>query len=259
MSMELRELASRWKSSGIQEGDCVLLHSNVKRLTRELLKLRIKDPIDFILDSFLSSVGDAGTLIIPLFNFDFCSGVPFDAKKTMSQMGSLTETARIRCDGMRSGHPVYSFCAFGKYAPQIHAMNNVSAYSEDSPFAFLARVEGKIASLDLEDQGSMTFYHHVEEMCRVDYRYMKSFHADYTDLTGTTTSAEYKIYVRRIEKGVKTFVNPAGEMMWERGVYYGDRPGIGSGLRTASASNFYDVVEGIIASGKAEGMLYKCD
>ena len=43
-------------------------------------------------------------------------------------------------------------------------MNNISAYYEESPFAFLARVEGKIASLDLEDQGSMTFYHHVEEM-----------------------------------------------------------------------------------------------
>ena len=88
---------------------------------------------------------------------------------------------------------------------------------------------------------------------------MKSFKADYTDFAGNTAPAEYKIYVRRIEKGFKTFVNPAGETMWENGVYYGDRPGVESGLRTASASEFYDVVEEIIASSKAEGMLFKHD
>ena len=43
----------------------------------------------------------------------------------------------------------------------------------------------------------------------MDYRYMKSFKADYTDFAGNTAPAVYMIYVRRIEKGVKTFVNPA--------------------------------------------------
>ena len=70
--MELRELTSRWHSSGINNGDCVLLHSNVKRLIRELIRAGIKSPIDFILDSLLNAVGDNGTLMIPLFNFDFC-------------------------------------------------------------------------------------------------------------------------------------------------------------------------------------------
>ena len=46
--MELRELTSRWHSSGINNGDCVLLHSNVKRLIRELIRAGIKNPIDFI-------------------------------------------------------------------------------------------------------------------------------------------------------------------------------------------------------------------
>ena len=255
--MELRELTSRWHSSGIKNGDCVLLHSNVKRLIRELIRAGIKSPIDFILDSFLNAVGDNGTLMIPLFNFDFCSGVPFDVKRTVSQMGALTETARLRCNGLRSGHPVYSFCAFGPYAAEIHAMNNISAYAEDSPLSFLRRVDGKIAALDLEDQGSMTFYHHVEEICGVDYRYSKEFSGDYIDFVGNKFSAIYSIYVRKIEEGVLTYVNPAGESMWVNGISHGDRPGVDSGLRIASAREVFDFVQGVITSGRAEGMLFR--
>ena len=228
-----------------------------KLLIKELIRARIKNPIDFILDSFLNAVGENGTLIIPLFNFDFCAGVSFDAKRTVSQMGVLTEKSRLRCNGLRSGHPVYSFCAFGPYAAEIHSMNNISAYGEDSPFSFLRRVDGKIASLDLEDQGSMTFYHHVEEICGVDYRYSKNFSGDYTDFFGNKMSAIYSIYVRKIEEGVLTHVNPAGESMWVHNIYHGDRPNVDSGLRTASAREFFDFVQGVITSGRAEGMLFR--
>jgi len=255
--MNRSELLSRWCSSGINLGDSVLLHSNVKRLSKELLKSGDNQPVDTILDSFLDAVGPEGTLIIPLFNFDFTSGVRFDVLHTPSQMGALTEKARHRCKGMRSGHPVYSFCAFGKYADDIHAIDNESAYSDESPFGFIRRINGKIASLDLEDQGSMTFYHHVEEVSRVDYRFTKQFSSEYTDVSGKTKLATYSIYVRNIEKGVLTHVNPAGEELWINGIYKGDRPGVGSGLRTACANEFFDYVKTIISSERAEGMLFR--
>lgn len=251
------ELSLRWHASGVGLGDCLLLHANVKRLSRELIKFGDKNPLDTILDSFLDALGPQGTLVIPLFNFDFTSGIPFDAINTPSQMGSLSEKARFRCQGRRSGHPVYSFCAFGKYADEIHAIDNESAYSDDSPFGFIRRVSGKIASLDLEDQDSMTFYHHVEEILQVDYRSMKCFSCDYTDLSGSTKLASYSIYVRNIEKGILTYVNPSGEEMWINGIYRGDRAGVGSGLRTTSAQEFFDFVKTIINSGRAEGMLYR--
>ena len=250
------DLSAKWKNSGINEGDCVLLHSNIKRLTKELLKSGDKKPVDTILDSFIDAVGAQGTLIIPLFNFELRTGSIFDAKKTVSQMGSLTEKARLRCNGERSGHPFYSFCAFGKYADHIHKIDNESAYSDESPFGFLRKVNGKIASLDLEDQGSMTFYHHVEELSHVEYRFMKWFDVDYISKDLIRSSKSYSIYVRDIKKGVVTNVNPAGEQMWIEGIYKGDRPNIGSGLRIVNSNDFFEFVKNIITSGRAEGMLF---
>jgi len=250
-------LTSAWTEAGVSEGDCVLLHSNVKRWTRELLRSGNKKPLETILDSFLNAVGEEGTLIFPLFNFDFTSGVPFNVLKTPSQMGALTELARSRANSFRSGHPVYSFCAFGKYADNINAIMNKSAYADDSPFGFLRQVNGKIAVLDLEDQGSMTFYHHVEEVCGVNYRYDKVFSGDYVDRNGSTELKDFSIYVRDIDKGVLTHVNPAGEGMWRTGIYKGDLPGEKSGLRTASAVDVFEYVKEIIDTGRAENMLFR--
>ena len=58
--------------------------------------------------------------------------------------------------------------------------------------------------LDIVENGSMTFYHHVEEMMMVPYRYMKYFEADYIDSNGFKTKKTYSIYVRDLEKKVKT-------------------------------------------------------
>jgi hypothetical protein len=57
----------------------------------------------------------------------------------------------------------------------------------DSPFAILRQMRGKIAVLDLDDQTSMTFYHHVEKMHEVPSRYHKQFTGAYTDAAGLTT------------------------------------------------------------------------
>ena len=61
---------------------------------------------------------------IPLFNFNFTSGSTFDIRNTPSQMGSLTEYVRKITKSARSSHPVYSFCALGKYADQINCIKD---------------------------------------------------------------------------------------------------------------------------------------
>jgi aminoglycoside 3-N-acetyltransferase len=129
----------------------------------------------------------------------------------------------------------------------------------DSPFAIIREMNGKIAILNLPDQNSMTFYHHVEEMHEVDYRYHKNFTGNYTDESGNTESKTYGLFVRNIEKGVLTHVNPAGELMWQRGLYSGCRPNEGCGLRTVSAEQMYNFVSDIIQSGNAKNILYRIE
>jgi len=171
-------------------------------------------------------------------------------------MGALTEAGRKYPDAARTGHPIYSFSVIGHYAKNFEDIDNESGYSEESPFGILKRLNGKIGSLDLEDQHSMTFYHHIEEVKRVDYRYFKSFTGDYTDRDGFTKQKTYKLYVRDIERGVKTDVNPAGELLWNAGLYKGFRPNQGPGLRLINAKDMFCFIEKIIDAKTALGTLY---
>ena len=102
----------------------------------------------------------------------------------------------------------------------------------------------------------MTIYHHVEELKRVPYRYFKDFDGAYTDAEGRTSTRTYRIYVRDVERGVVTNVNPAGELLWAEGLYQGDRPGIESGLRTINADGMFRFVARIIDEGRALDTLY---
>jgi aminoglycoside 3-N-acetyltransferase len=255
----IERLGESWRSCGIEAGDTVLIHSNVKRMLAECRKSELTAQPKDLLDSFLSAVGASGTVLLPLFNFQFTTGVAFDIRTTPSEMGALTEVGRLHPAAVRTGHPIYSFAAIGAGAADFAGIDNVSGYAEDSPFGILRRRDGKIAVLDLEDQNSMTFYHHVEEIKRVPYRYFKSFRGDYTDFGGLRKVKEYQLFVRDMARGVLTDVNPAGEVLWSKGFYNGYRPGEGVGLRVVRSRDMFNVVSDIIDSGRALGTLYSVD
>lgn len=255
----MKDLSQEWRDSGVQEGDTLLIHSSTKRTFKKYLDLGIRLTPEDILESFLEAVGKTGTLLLPLYNFNFTKGVAFDIRESPSHMGALTEAARKHPSAIRTGHPIYSFAAIGAKADSFSNIDNFSGYGADSPFAVLHELKGKIAVLDLPDQNSMTFYHHVEEMLEVDYRYHKVFSGNYIDSLGNEKIKEYGLFVRNIEKGVLTHVNPAGELMWSEGLYTGSRPNEGSGLRVISAQNVYDFTSHIIKSNRAKDTLYRIE
>jgi aminoglycoside 3-N-acetyltransferase len=252
-------LAEDWRHAGLRSGDLVLIHSSLRRTVRRCVQGGMSGAVTDILASFREAVGDSGTLLFPLFNFQFTEGVAFDIRTSPSQMGVLTETARQLDGAVRTGHPIYSFAAIGARAGEFAGIDNYSGYGADSPFAKLRALGGRIAILDLPDQHSMTFYHHVEEMKNVPYRFHKSFAGDYTDSSGATSRREYGLFVRDLDKGVKTDVDPMGELLWEQSLYSGDRPGEGTGLRVIGADPLFLSVERVIDDGKAEGLLYSID
>lgn len=257
--MILDHLAAEWRAAGLQPGDTALIHTSLKRtITRWAEQGHALTP-QLILDSFRLALGEEGTLLLPLFNFDFTKGVPFDMRSTPSQMGSLTEAGRLAPGAVRTGHPIYSFAVLGKHAEQFRGVNNFSGYGADSPFAMLRQMDAKIAVLNLYDQNSMTFYHHVEEMHDVPYRFHKRFTAPYTDMNGATEERTYGLFVRNIEMGTLTHVNPCGELMWQAGLYSGCRPEEGSGMRVIRARAMFDFVSTIITSGRAHGILYRLE
>jgi len=253
----ISELSDRWVNSGLKNNDILLLHSNFKRLLLEFRKKKQKITASAILRSFLDVIGKKGTLILPLFNFDFTKGSSFDYNKTKSQMGFLTEEFRKNFEIERTGHPVYSFGIIGGKKNKFKNINNFSAYSSSSPFGIIHKLNGKIGVLDLNDQNSMTYYHYIEEHENVTYRYFKKFSGNYIDKNNIKSKKTYSIFVRKLEEGVVTHVNPMGEILWKEGIYTGSKPFINSGLRLASSSEIFSCVQNIIKKNKHYGILYK--
>lgn len=233
-----------WKN--ITKDDVVLIQSNVAWTLRKY-KCTVQD----ILESFLEVVG---TVVFPTFNVEWNDGVPFDIRFTPSRMGVLTECARNYKGAVRSGHPTHSFVAIGKEA-DLFDVNNFSGYGKDSPFAILHRLHGKIGVLGLPDSQGNTFYHHIEEMNRVSYRFYKNFTGLYTDRYGEMTQRTYSFFCRDLEN--TTLLDPIGEMMWKEGICKGDRHFEGNGFRVIETDTMFDFVSQIIKSGKAEGLLYR--
>ncbi|MEI7996315.1 MAG: AAC(3) family N-acetyltransferase [Methylococcaceae bacterium] len=253
----VQALANDWKGCGVAEGDTLLVHSSIARTLRRMAKMGEKVGPKLVLESFIKALGNSGTLMLPLFNFDFLNGVKFDIRNSPSQMGALTEAGRLWPGAVRTGHPIYSFAVIGKNAEQFRDVKNFSGYGQDSPFGILHKLCGKIGVIDLPDQNSMTFYHYIEEGLNVPYRYHKTFTGAYVDNDGVKTSQTFGLFVRNAEEGVMTHVNPMMEILWQKGLYSGCKPKEGCGLRVIDATSMFDEVSVVINDGRAKGLLYE--
>jgi len=252
-------LAQDWRRTGIVGGDLILVHSSISRTLRRLTNMGCSPSPEIVVESLLQAVGPTGTVLFPLFNFDFTKGLPFDIRTTPSHMGALTEIARLWEGAVRTGHPIYSFAAIGGAAHEFEGVDNFSGYGENSPFGLLHQMKGKIAVIDLPDLHSMTFYHYIEESLNVPYRYHKTFTAPYLGRDGKYWEKTYGLFVRNIEMGVLTHVDPMGEVLWAKGLYTGERPGVGAGMRLIGAEEIFEACREVITAGKAEGLLYRVD
>lgn len=257
MDSIVKRLSEQWHKSGVEEGDVLLVHSSLKKL---ILKVKTDFGIligpQEVFESLLLSLGKEGTLLLPLFNFDFPTSKYFDIRNTPSQMGALTEIGRLYEGSVRTGHPIYSFAVMGKYSAEFKGVNNKSGYGPDSPFAIIKRLKGKIGIIGLSDQHSMTSYHFVEESNLVDYRYFKDFDGRYIDESGEESERTYSLYVRNLERGVLTDVNRMMDHLWKEGLYKGEHHEQGFGMRTIDFQSFYDETDRIIKSGQAIQYLY---
>ncbi len=199
---------------GVEEGDTLLVHSSYKSF----------GPVDGgpqtvirALETALNTDAD-GTLIMPTFNFDFNKGQPWDVRTTPSKMGVLTELVRLDPRAQRVFHPFYSFAVLGKHAGMLGSLRYKSAYERNSVFGKLRDLDGKIMVIGLSYTNSMTFFHHIEQMEGMDYRFLKRFTGEVTDENGNTYTDTFEMLVRDIDKGVITEVNPMGALMEQAGV-----------------------------------------
>lgn len=232
MALTREHLRDAFGELGVGAGDVLLVHSSYKSLGG------VEGGPQAVIDALRDLLGPDGTLVVPTFNFDFCRGTPFDARTTPSQMGVLTELVRTNPDSRRIAHPIYSFAALGARAEACSAIANVSSYGADSLFAKLREWDAKIMVIGLSYNASMTFFHHVEEMEGCDYRYMKEFTGPYTGSDGVASSRTFTMFVRDLDRGVETAVEPMGELLESLGVI-GSRQVGAATVRLMKANEVY--------------------
>jgi aminoglycoside 3-N-acetyltransferase len=184
--LTFEELTTEFQTLGVQPGDTLLVHSSYKSLGG------VDGGPQTVVDALLATLTPAGTLIMPNFRKD----------------------PRAK----RVFHPIYSFAIIGPQAEHLTAERYKSSYGKNSVFGKIRELDGKIMVIGLSYNDSMTFFHHIEEMEGVDYRYMKSFTGQVTDWDGTTREDTFSMLVRDIEKGVHTMVDPMGALMEKAGV-----------------------------------------
>jgi len=203
-----------FRALGVNEGDTLLVHSSYKSFGEV-----DGGPATVIraLEAALGTDKD-GTLIMPTFNFDFNKGEAWDVRTTPSKMGVLTELVRKDPRAKRVFHPFYSFAVLGKHAGMLGSLHYKSAYERGSVFGKLRDLDAKIMVIGLSYTNSMTFFHHIEQMEGVDYRFLKQFTGEVTDENGKTYTDTFEMLVRDIDKGVITEVDPMGALMEEAGV-----------------------------------------
>lgn len=192
---------------GIKNGDMVYVASDITALMYEATKLYgVKNKIErdkFLnefIDAFQNSVGKSGTLLFPIFTWKFCKGIPFDINNTQGEVGVLANwILKNRTDFLRTKHPIYSFMVWGKEADYLYKLDNVDAWGEDSPFAYLYNHNGKMFLFNVSLQRGFTFMHYVEKKLKVPYRYTKKFVNKYIDEYGIESIRTYSMYVRDLD------------------------------------------------------------
>jgi aminoglycoside 3-N-acetyltransferase len=210
--LTLEKLVEGFRDLGVEEGDTLLVHSSYKSFGE------VDGGPQTVVHALEAALGVEGTLIMPTFNFDFNKGQAWDVRTTPSKMGILTELVRNDPRAKRVFHPFYSFAILGKHAGRLGSLRYKSAYERNSVFGKLRDVDGKIMVIGLSYTNSMTFFHHIEQMEGVDYRFLKQFTGEVTDQNGNTYTDTFEMLVRDIDKGVITEVDPMGALMEQAGV-----------------------------------------
>ncbi|MCR4787013.1 MAG: AAC(3) family N-acetyltransferase [Lachnospiraceae bacterium] len=207
MELDYKELLSH---VGIKKDDIIDVASDMVSIMMFCRKRKLDFDPDHLIDALKELVPE-GTVMIRMFNWDFCHGTEFDIKKTPSKVGALGNKALKRDDFARTKNPLYSWLVWGRDKDVLCAMDNKCAFGKDTPFDFLYLNNAKQLTIGNTVADACTQMHHAEAICHVPYRYEKEFTGRYTDENGNTDTRTYSMYVRPLNLSVKNTNTDEGE------------------------------------------------
>lgn len=197
-------LAEKLREVNISEGDMIYVASDVRNFIYEIVSTYGAEYLDMAFDSLTDTlqdaVGEQGTILIPVFSWDFCRGKGFDYYRTQGEVGTYSNyVLNNRKDFRRTQHPMYSFMVWGRETDRLCSMSNQDAWGAASPFYYFMKNGGRQLEFDVESFRGLTFIHCIEQWVKVPYRHHKYFFGTYRGENNETEIRCYSMYVRDLE------------------------------------------------------------
>ena len=160
------DIVSGLREAGLGPGDVLLVHSAMRTFGT------IEDGARTVVDALLEVLGPTGTLVVPTFTFahEVEDDPTVQPATDRSEMGIITETARLRPDAVRSIAFRHSFAAIGPRASVITEIDpSLSPFDLRASFGVMLALNTQVLILGLT-YASSTSHHFAEFVCDVPYR-----------------------------------------------------------------------------------------
>ncbi len=161
------EIAEGLRKLGLKSGDVVFIHSAMRTVGY------VAGGAGTVVDALLEVLGPTGTLVAPTFTFahEAEKDPLIDPRNDPSEMGIITETARLRADAVRSTAYRHSFAAIGRRAKVITEVDPaLSPFDLRSCFGVMLALNTQVVLFGMTYQTS-TSHHFGEWVCDVPYRH----------------------------------------------------------------------------------------
>nr|MBP3724932.1 AAC(3) family N-acetyltransferase [Campylobacter sp.] len=160
----------------IKQGDTLSLHTSVLNLGFPVVQTQIY--LQTLCEILFEAVGEEGTIAMPTFTYSFCKGEIYDPQKSFSKMGSLNEFFRKNY-AKRTLDPNFSYAIWGKKSDYLLNADTKESFGDDGIFARLRNINAKL--LDIGNTYDLTFWHYIEKIAKVSYRFDKKFNGQICD------------------------------------------------------------------------------
>lgn len=195
-------MGSALRAVGVQEGDTICVHSRLFKIGRPLLLgNNLLDPICLTLQE---SVGPQGTILMSCFSYSYCKNQEYDVLRSKTSMGALNERFRHLPEVKRTLDPIFSFAVWGHDRDLYVEKAPKSCFGPSSTYDLLLQKQGKVILFGMNDSG-YSFFHFLEELAHVSYRYHKTFSGTTVYEDGHREQTEIDYYVRQLD-GRRTII-----------------------------------------------------
>ena len=144
MYKDSNEIKKALYRSGIKKGDFIFLHGDEILGSQILTSKNEKDATLKFITALIDLLGDYGTLVVPVFTYNFINDEVYDVQHSISEVGKFSEKFRKIKSAVRSRNPIFSVASIGNLSSKIKKLSEVTSFGSHSIFDLLYKNNGKI-------------------------------------------------------------------------------------------------------------------